>query len=148
MEQDTPDLILIEDNSYDTEFIIMTLKSKNIIINDEKMLVLNNGEDALNYFFCKKKYSARDIKDLPKLIILDNKLPKYTGLEVIKKIKEDKRTSKVPIVMLSSSQEGKDISESYRLGVNSYVVKPIDYNKFTEVIYQIGYYWLILNEVL
>jgi two-component system, response regulator len=143
MDQNTPEILLIDDNLFDVELIIITLRNHSIV---NEIQVLNNGEDALNYIFCKKDFSKRNINNLPKIIILDNKLPKFTGLEVLKKIKEDQRTNKIPVVMLSSSKEEKDIVESYKLGVNSYIVKPIDFNEFTETIYHIGHYWLKLNK--
>ena len=143
MDQKSHEILLIDDNLFDVELILITLKNHGIV-ND--ILILNNGEDALNYIFCKKKYAKRDFNDKPRIIILDNKLPKYNGLEVLKKIKNDPKTKRIPIVMLSSSKEEKDILESYKLGVNSYIVKPIDFNEFTETIYYIGYYWFVLNK--
>ena len=143
MEQYSPEILLIDDNMFDVELIIITLRNHNFT---NEIHVINNGEDALNYIFCKKEFASRDIKDVPKIIILDNKLPKISGLEILKKIKEDERTKRIPVVMLSSSKEEKDIIKSYKLGVNSYIVKPIDFNEFTETIYNIGRYWLLINK--
>jgi two-component system, response regulator len=143
MAQNTPEILLIDDNLFDIELIIITLRNHGIL---NEIQVINNGEDALNYIFCKKDFSKRNINEVPKIIILDNKLPKVSGLEILKKIKEDERTKKIPVVMLSSSKEEIDIIKSYKLGVNSYIVKPIDFNEFTDTIYNIGRYWLLLNK--
>lgn len=143
MEQNTPEILLIDDNLFDIELMIISLKNHGFI---NEIQVINNGEDALNYIFCKKDFSKRNINDFPKIIILDNKLPKISGLEILNKIKDDERTKRIPVVMLSSSKEDKDIIKSYKLGVNSYIVKPIDFNEFTNAIYNIGRYWLLLNK--
>ena len=138
------EIVFIEDNKYDVELTLRALKKNNLSNN---ILVLEDGEKALNYFYAKGKFQNRNIEEKPKLILLDLKLPKVNGLDVLKKIKSDERTKIIPIVILTSSKEEKDIIESYKLGVNSYIVKPVDFNKFVEAVGQVGLYWLLLNEV-
>jgi CheY-like chemotaxis protein len=111
-----------------------------------KVLAVNNGEQALEYIFVKGPFSGRDIKDKPKVIILDLKLPKIDGLEVLRRIKFDERTKMIPVVILTSSKEEKDVVEGYRLGVNSYIVKPVDYEKFIRSVADLGLYWLLINQ--
>jgi len=107
---------------------------------------VKDGVEALEYIFATGAYAGRDIKDKPKVIFLDLKLPKVDGLEVLRKIKSDERTKVIPIVALTSSTEERDIVESYELGVNSYIVKPIDFDKFINAISKIGLYWIVLNK--
>ncbi len=144
MNKETIEIIFIEDNQYDAELAIKALNKNNITKN---IIILEDGEKALNYFFCKEEFKNRNIYQNPKLILLDLKLPKIDGLEVLRVIKSDEKTKIIPVVVLTSSKEGKDIIESYKLGVNSYIVKPVDFNKFVETIRQMGVYWLLLNEV-
>jgi len=140
---DPVEILLVEDNPSDQELTIKALKKYNFSNN---ITMVENGADALDYIFAEGAYSSRNILLNPKLILLDLKLPKVSGLEVLKKIKSDQRTKKIPVVMLTSSKEEKDIIESYEYGVNSYIVKPVDFNKFIESIKGIGYYWLLLNQ--
>ncbi len=137
------DIILIDDNHLDIELIIDTFRNHKII-ND--VLVFNDGEDALNYIFSKGKYINKEIDKMPKIILLNNKLQNADGLKILKEIKENDKTKKIPIIILSSSVDEEDLLECYKLGVNSYIVKPIAYNEFSEVIHNIGQYWLNLNE--
>lgn len=137
------EIIFIEDNQYDAELAIKALNKNNLT---NSIIILEDGEKAMNYFFCKGEFKNRNIKQNPKLILLDLKLPKIDGLEVLRVIKSDERTKIIPVVVLTSSKEENDILESYKLGVNSYIVKPVDFNKFVETIRQMGLYWLLLNE--
>jgi len=111
-----------------------------------KIHVAKDGVEALEYVFAEGTYSGRDIKDNPQVILLDLKLPRVSGLEVLRKIKSDERTKVIPIVVLTSSTEERDIIESYELGVNSYIVKPVDFDKFINAVSEIGLYWMLLNK--
>lgn len=142
MEQKA-DILLVEDNPSDAEMTIRALR-KSLLINP--LLHLQNGEEALNYLFAEGEYKGRNIDDLPKVILLDLKMPKIDGLEVLKKIKSDSRTNSIPVVILTSSKEEKDILDGYKFGVNSYIVKPVDFENFVKAIKEIGLYWLLLNQ--
>ncbi|MBN2425684.1 MAG: response regulator [Calditrichaceae bacterium] len=137
-------ILLVEDNADDEELTIRTLK-KNHIKNE--IIVVRDGVEALDYLFCTGKYKSRDISISPVLIMLDIKLPKLNGLDVLKKIKSDKKTSMIPVVILTSSDEDRDLVESYKLGANSYVRKPVDFNDFQSSVKQLALYWVLLNEV-
>lgn len=137
------DLLLIEDNISDAELTIHVLK-KSIQINN--LVHLNDGAEALDFIFAEGNYTHRDIKNLPKVILLDLKMPKRNGMEVLIKIKEDKRTKFIPVVILTSSGEDSDIQSCYSLGANSYVIKPVEFEQFVEVISSIGQYWLVWNQ--
>lgn len=140
---DPVEILLVEDNPSDQE---LTLKALNKYKLSNNIFVVEDGVEAIDFVFAEGEYSSRNIALMPKLILLDLKLPKISGLEVLKKIKNDQRTKKIPIVMLTSSKEEKDIVESYEYGVNSYIVKPVDFTKFIESIREIGFYWLLLNQ--
>jgi CheY-like chemotaxis protein len=142
-EKNVVEILLVEDNPNDVELIMRALK-KNGLAN--KVLVVGDGEQALEYMFVKGPFSGRDIVDKPKLIILDLKLPKIDGLEVLRRVKYDERTKNIPIVMLTSSKEESDVIESYRLGVNSYIVKPVEFDKFIKAVADVGLYWLVVNQ--
>jgi two-component system, response regulator len=137
------DIVLIEDNSYDAELTIRSLTKNNLTA---KILVLEDGEKALDYFFCRNQYNVRNIDEKPNLILLDLKLPKVDGLEVLKELKSNDKTKQIPIVILTSSREEQDIVNSYKFGVNSYIVKPVDFHKFSDALSILGSYWLSLNE--
>jgi len=107
---------------------------------------VEDGEEALQYIFANGQYNHRNIEDRPKVILLDLKLPKVDGLDVLRRIRADERTRKIPVVVLTSSQEERDIVESYNLGVNSYIVKPVDFDKFIRTVEDLGFYWLLLNK--
>ena len=138
------ELLLVEDNEDEAYMAIRELKKNNLANN---LLHVKDGEEALEYIFGTGKYDGRNIDNVPKLILLDLKMPKVNGIEVLKKIRRDEKTKKIPVVVLTSSQEGKDITEAYDLGVNSYIVKPIDFEKFSNSIREIGLYWLVLNKM-
>lgn len=136
------EILLVEDNSTDAELTMRALKKNNLANN---VVWLKNGAQALDYLFRAGTYAERDGSD-PRLVLLDLKLPKVDGIEVLKKIKTDPRTKTLPVVMLTSSAEERDIVESYQLGVNSYLVKPVDFTKFIEVVSHAGLYWVVLNK--
>ena len=137
------EVLLIEDNMNDAELTIRALKTNNLA---NKLIHLKDGAEALDFIFAQGNYSDRNIGNSPKVILLDLKMPKVNGLEVLRKIKADERTKKIPVVVLTSSKEDPDIQECYRLGVNSYVVKPVDFKAFMKAISELGLYWMILNQ--
>ena len=136
-------ILLVEDNPDDEELTVRTLR-KNHIKND--IIVVQDGVEALEYLFGMGKYSNRDMTKMPVLIMLDIKLPKLNGLEVLKKIKKDNRTKLIPVVILTSSDEERDLIESYKFGANSYVRKPVHFNEFQKSVRQLALYWVLLNE--
>ncbi len=137
-------ILMVEDNPDDELLTIRALK-KNNVVND--LTVARDGAEALDYLFCTGKYAGRDESIMPQVILLDLKLPKVDGLEVLKRIRSDSRTKLLPVVILTSSREERDIVESYRLGANSYIQKPVDFAQFADAVNQLGLYWLLLNEV-
>jgi len=137
------DVLLVEDNQQDAELTIRSLKKHKLANN---VSVVEDGAEALDFIFCKGKYSERDIKHPPKVIFLDLKLPLVNGLEVLRAIKQDTRTKSVPVVVVTSSREDPDVKAAYELGANSYVVKPVDFESFTEAIGNLGLYWLLINQ--
>ncbi len=142
-EQKTLEILLVEDNPSDVELTLRALRKHKLA---NKVHVAKDGAEALEYIFANGTYSDRKIEDRPKVIFLDLKLPKVSGLEVLKKIRDDERTKTIPVVILTSSKEEKDIIESYKLGVNSYIVKPVDFDNFVQSVSELGLYWLLLNE--
>jgi len=137
------EILLVEDNPSDAELTMRALKEYNLA---NKLIWVKDGAEALDFVFAQGQYSDRSVEDTPRVILLDLKLPKVGGLEVLEKVKSDKRTQTIPVVVLTSSSEEKDIITSYNLGVNSYILKPVDFDKFVESIREIGYYWLLLNK--
>lgn len=137
------ELLLVEDNPRDVELTLRALKKRNLA---NTVHVVHDGAEALDFIFARGAYAHRDINHVPKVILLDLKLPKVNGLEVLQRVKGDERTRTIPVVVLTSSQEEKDMVESYRLGVNSYIVKPVDFDKFVDSIGELGLYWLVINK--
>ena len=137
-------ILLVEDNPNDIKLALHAFKMHNLA---NHVHVVRDGEEALEFIFGTKRYAGRDVASGPKLILLDLKLPRVDGIEVLRKIKADERTYMTPVVVMTSSNEERDIVESYQLGVNSYIRKPVDFKQFTEAVRQLGYYWLLLNEV-
>lgn len=137
------EVLLVEDNPSDQELTLRALKKKNLC---NRIHVCGDGAEALDFLFGKGSYSDRTLADIPKVVLLDIKLPKVNGIEVLKQIKESKDLRSLPVVMLTSSKEGPDVQECYRLGANSYIVKPVDFDKFTQAVVDLGFYWLMTNE--
>ncbi|MCI0550122.1 MAG: response regulator [Anaerolineae bacterium] len=136
-------ILLVEDNPDDEALTLRALKKHNI---GNKVLVVRDGAEALDFLFCTGAYADRDPNDMPQVTLLDLKLPKVDGLEVLRRLRADKRTRLLPIVILTSSNEERDLFESYRNGANSYVRKPVDFNQFLEAVRELGLYWLVLNQ--
>ena len=137
------EILLVEDNPNDAELTLRVLKKCNLA---HKAYVVKDGAEALDFIFAHGAYAERKIKNQPKVILLDLKLPKVDGLEVLHKIKSDEQTKQIPVVVLTSSQEERDVVESYKLGANSYIVKPSNSDKFVECISSLGQYWLLFNK--
>ena len=138
-------ILLVEDNPDDVELTLRAFKKNSI---QNKIVVARDGAEALDYLFGTGTYAGRDPDIMPTVILLDLKLPKISGLEVLRRIRADERTKLLPVVILTSSKEEQDLMQSYRLGANSYIRKPVDFVQFMEAIRQVGLYWLILNEAL
>jgi two-component system response regulator len=142
-ESNVVELLLVEDNPQDLELSLRALRKANL---SNRIHVARDGAEALDYIFCEGAYLSRRITDTPKVILLDLKLPKIDGLEVLKRIKGDPRTRVIPVVILTSSKEQSDVVESYHLGVNSYIVKPVNFERFAEAVHDLGLYWLLHNQ--
>lgn len=136
------EILLVEDNKSDAMLTIRALKKHNLANN---LVHLTDGAQALDYIFATGKFEGRDMEHKPKVIFLDIKMPKVSGLEVLRALKSDERTKLIPVVMMTSSKEEKDIIESHKLGVNSYVVKPVGFANFSKTIAELGFYWLVVN---
>ncbi len=143
MSLDEIEILLVEDNPTDAELTMRALKRKNLI---NKLVWVKDGAEALDFLFAKGEYSDRNADDLPKLILLDLRMPKVDGLEVLQEIKADDRTKRIPVVVLTSSKEDRDIVESYKLGVNSYVSKPVEFDEFIDAVSTMGFYWILINK--
>ena len=137
------EILLVEDNPHDEELTLHALNHNNLTNN---IHVVRDGAEALEFIFCTGAYERRNIENGPRVILLDLKLPLVDGLEVLRQIKSDTRTQMIPVVVLTSSQEERDVVESYKLGVNSYIVKPVDFDQFTEAVRELGLYWVLLNQ--
>jgi CheY-like chemotaxis protein len=138
-------ILLIEDNAGDEALTLRALKKAKIL---NKVVVMRDGAQALDYLFVRGAFSDRDVGEIPQIVLLDLNLPKIGGLDVLRAIRADPRTKLLPVVILTSSKQDKDLIDGYNLGANSYVVKPVDFTQFSEAVGQLGLYWLILNEQL
>jgi CheY-like chemotaxis protein len=142
-EDHVVEVLIVEDNPQDLELTLRALHKANL---SNRIQVARDGAEALDFLFCEGTHSKRKLDNGPKVVLLDLKLPKVDGLEVLKKVKSDPRTNMIPIVVLTSSKEQNDVVESYRLGVNSYIVKPVDFEGFATAVGDLGLYWLLLNQ--
>ena len=143
MLENTVEILLVEDNPDDVELTLHAFRKHNLA---NRVHVARDGAEALDFLFRTSAYKDRRIEDSPHVVLLDLKLPKVDGLEVLQRMKADPRTRMIPVVVLTTSREDRDITESYRLGVNSYIVKPVNFEQFTEALRQLGLYWLLMNE--
>lgn len=143
MSHSNVEILLVEDNPDDLELALHALRREKLANHIE---VARDGEQALDFIFCRANYAQRNLNDQPKLILLDLKLPKVDGLQVLREVKNDPRTKAIPVVILTSSKEEKDLVEGYRLGVNSYIQKPVDFEQFRSSIKSVGLYWLVVNQ--
>lgn len=137
------EILLVEDNPNDVELTLHAFEKRRLA---NRIQVVRDGAEALDYLFCTGAYGWRSRAEIPRLVLLDLKLPKVSGIEVLRRIRADPRTALVPVVVLTCSREEQDIIESYRLGANSYIVKPVEFDKFTAVVEQLGFYWLLTNQ--
>ncbi len=137
-------ILLVEDNPDDVELTIRAFRKSNIA---NKIVVAKDGVEALDYLFCTGPYAGRDKKDMPVVVLLDLKLPRVDGMEVLKRIRGHETTKLIPVVILTSSKEEKDLINGYALGANSYVQKPVNFEQFSEAVKQLGLYWLVLNKI-
>jgi two-component system response regulator len=140
---DAVDILLVEDNPRDVELTVRALKKHNLA---NRLFVLEDGTDALDFIFARGKFAQREPHHHPKVVFLDIKLPKMNGLEVLRAIKSNEQTQNIPVVMVTSSREDPDIKTAYELGANSYVVKPVEFDAFQDVMLQLGFYWLMVNQ--
>jgi CheY-like chemotaxis protein len=138
------EILLVEDNMDDAEMTIRALRKKNL---SNRLTHLTDGEEALDFLFGKGKFEGRDINYKPKLILLDLKMPKIDGMEVLEKVKSNSETKKIPVVVLTSSKEDPDLKKCYELGANSYIVKPVEFESFINAVSELGLYWMLLNQV-
>ena len=143
MNEKPVEILLVEDNPNDLELTQRALRKGNLTNN---IHIARDGAEALEFLFCEGPYANRKLEDVPKVILLDLKLPKVDGLEVLKQVKTDERTRTIPVVILTSSKEQRDVVDSYHLGVNSYIVKPVNFEGFANAVQEIGMYWLLLNQ--
>jgi CheY-like chemotaxis protein len=138
------EILLVEDNPNDVELTLRALRKQNLA---GKVFVVKDGAEALEFMFATGAFSERKIEHRPKVVLLDLKLPKVDGIEVLRRIKSDERTKHTPVVMLTSSEEERDVLATYRLGVNSYIVKPVDFSNFVHAVSELGIYWGVLNKL-
>ncbi len=143
MDKDAIEVLLVEDNPTDAELTLRALRGKGLRNN---FVVARDGQEALDCLFAQGAYADRNMGESPKLVLLDLRLPKIDGIEVLRKIKSDERTKMIPVVVLTSSRQEPDIEKCYQLGANSYIVKPVDFDKLVEAVSALGVYWLLMNE--
>jgi CheY-like chemotaxis protein len=143
MNPNAVEILIVEDSQHDLELALRALKKANLANN---IHVARDGVEAMDFIFCEGPHADRKIENGPKVILLDLKLPRVEGLEVLKRVKNDPRTQSIPVVMLTSSKEQSDVLSSYHLGVNSYIVKPVNFDNFVKAVQDLGMYWLLLNE--
>lgn len=136
------EILLVEDNPTDAELAMRALKKINLA---NKLVWVKDGAEALDFIFAQGNYSDRNVENGPKVILLDLRLPKVDGMEVLRRIKADTRTHLIPVVVLTSSREDRDVAESYELGVNSYISKPVEFDEFAKTVAELGMYWLLVN---
>jgi two-component system response regulator len=141
-EANIVEILIVEDSQQDLDLALRALRKSNLA---NRVHVTRDGEEALEFIFCEGRYAERRMADGPRVILLDIKLPMVDGLEVLQRIKKDPRTRSIPVVMLTSSEEQNDVVESYHLGVNSYIIKPVNFEQFSEAVKNMGMYWLLLN---
>src|SRR5271155_137573 len=137
------EILIVEDTDQDLQLALRALRKANLT---NHIQIAHDGEEALEFLFCEGPYADRKIENAPKVILLDLKLPKIDGLEVLQRIKADPRTQAIPVVVLTSSKEQRDVVESYKFGVNSYIVKPVNFEGFVKAVQELGMYWLLLNQ--
>ena len=142
-DTDAVDILLVEDNPQDAELTTRALKKNNLA---NRLITVEDGAEALDFIFCRGKYATRNNGQSPKVVLLDLKLPKVSGLEVLRALKQDEKTRSIPVVIVPSSREDPDIKTAYALGANSYVVKPVDFDAFAESVSSLGLYWLLVNQ--
>ena len=143
MNSDALDILLVEDNQDDVDLALHALRREKLANN---IMVVRDGEEALDFIFCRGAFAQRSFDHPPKLVLLDLKLPKVDGLEVLKQVKADPRTKVIPVVIMTSSKEERDLVASYHLGANSYIQKPVDFEQFRETVKTVGLYWLVINQ--
>jgi len=143
VKTDEVEILLVEDNPKDVELTLHALRKENLC---NGIHVVRDGEEALDFLYCRGDYSYRSFDHPPKLVILDLKLPKVDGLEVLRTIKSNLQTRAIPVTVLTSSREDRDLVDSYKVGVNSYIQKPVDFNQFRDTVKQLGLYWLVVNQ--
>jgi two-component system response regulator len=137
------DILLVEDNQDDMDLALHALKREKLA---NRIVVARDGEEALDFLFCRGAFARRSFEHPPKLVLLDLKLPKVDGMEVLKQVKSDPRTRTIPIVIMTSSKEERDLVAGYNLGANSYIQKPVDFDQFRETVKSVGLYWLVINQ--
>jgi len=143
MSSENLDILLVEDNQDDLDLALHALRRENLA---DKILVVRDGEEALDFLFCRGKFAGRSVDQAPKLVLLDLKLPKVDGMEVLKQSKSDPRLKSIPVVIMTSSKEERDLVASYNLGANSYIQKPVDFDRFREIVKSAGLYWMVINQ--
>ena len=143
LDHHTVEILLVEDNPDDVELTLHAFKKSKLV---NRIRVIRDGAEALDYLFGGGEFAGRDVLDVPHLVLLDLKLPKVSGIEVLRRIRGDPRTRSIPVVAMTSSREERDIAETYKLGINSYIVKPVDFDQFGKMVEEIGYYWILLNQ--